>query len=213
MREEAYQELRRLILEGELVPGERLRDQEIAAWLAVSRTPVREALTRLADEALVEMAPNRYTRVRPIDPSDAEGYAIAAALHGLATRQAASVGTFAPVARGRLADAAERYAWARLREDANDLIAADDDLHAIVVELAGNAVLGAQLDRLVPRLRRLEAALGTALATNRPDEHDTLLNALEQGDGIGAARLVEAEWLALGEMVRRELRLVGRAAP
>jgi DNA-binding GntR family transcriptional regulator len=211
MRDEAYRVLRRLILEGQLQPGERLRDQAIAAWLSVSRTPVREALTRLADEALVEMAPNRYTRVRPIDPRDADGYPVVAALNGLAALRVAS-GPISDDVRGRLSDAVERYAWAKLREDAADLVTADDELHATVIEAAGNQVLAQEADRLVPRLRRLEAAVGPALAVGRPDRHASLMDALEQGDGQAAAAAVEEEWTALGELVRGELRLGGRAA-
>jgi DNA-binding GntR family transcriptional regulator len=57
------------ILDGRLAPGERLRDQELAEWLGVSRTPVREALQRLARTGLVEVSPNRYTRVSIPDPA------------------------------------------------------------------------------------------------------------------------------------------------
>ena len=71
MREEAYRELRRLIVDGQLEPGEKVRDREIAGWLGVSRMPVREAITRLADEGLVEMAANRFTRVRPLSAQEA----------------------------------------------------------------------------------------------------------------------------------------------
>jgi DNA-binding GntR family transcriptional regulator len=51
------------IQDGTLEPGERLNDEQLTAWLGVSRTPVREAIARLESEGLVEMAANRYTRV------------------------------------------------------------------------------------------------------------------------------------------------------
>lgn len=51
------------ILDGTLVSGERLHDEELIAWLGVSRTPIRSALERLAEVGLVEMEPNRFTRV------------------------------------------------------------------------------------------------------------------------------------------------------
>lgn len=60
---EVYARLGEAILDGRLAPGQRLRDQELAEWLGVSRTPVREALQRLARTGLVEVSPNRYTRV------------------------------------------------------------------------------------------------------------------------------------------------------
>lgn len=61
--DEVYALLGEAILDGRLRPGERLRDQELAERLGVSRTPVREALQRLERAGLVEVSPNRYTRV------------------------------------------------------------------------------------------------------------------------------------------------------
>lgn len=61
--DEVYALLGEAILDGSLAAGERLRDQELAERFGVSRTPVREALQRLARAGLVEVAPNRYTRV------------------------------------------------------------------------------------------------------------------------------------------------------
>jgi DNA-binding GntR family transcriptional regulator len=58
-----YARIGEAILDGTLQPGEHLRDHELAARLGVSRTPVREALQRLERSGLVEVAPNRYTRV------------------------------------------------------------------------------------------------------------------------------------------------------
>ncbi|MGO4594816.1 GntR family transcriptional regulator [Leifsonia sp. 2TAF2] len=67
LRDVVYNRLYDGILDGTLEPGETLLDEKLTAWLGVSRTPIREALMKLADIGLVEMAPNRYTRVAPID--------------------------------------------------------------------------------------------------------------------------------------------------
>lgn len=67
-REEAEQRLRDAIVRGELAPGERLTEDELAAWLGISRTPVREALSRLASTGLVSIDANRGARVAPLDP-------------------------------------------------------------------------------------------------------------------------------------------------
>ena len=67
MSDEAYVRLQDAIISGELRPGERLRDYELAERLGTSKTPIRHALDRLADHGLVEMQRNRYTRVAPID--------------------------------------------------------------------------------------------------------------------------------------------------
>jgi DNA-binding GntR family transcriptional regulator len=65
--------LRELILDGDLRPGTRLGEVELADRLGVSRTPVREALSRLAAEGLVEVAPNRGARVATWTVAELEG--------------------------------------------------------------------------------------------------------------------------------------------
>ncbi|UBQ02568.1 GntR family transcriptional regulator [Curtobacterium sp. TXMA1] len=89
LRDVVYQQLRTAILKGTLEPGERLNDDELTAWLGVSRTPVREAIARLASEGLVEMAANRYTRVSSLSGlAHAEAAALLAALQQLALAHA-----------------------------------------------------------------------------------------------------------------------------
>ena len=58
LRESVHDRLRDAIVDGTLAPGEVVRDTELAAWLGVSRTPVREALLRLGESGLVRAAPN-----------------------------------------------------------------------------------------------------------------------------------------------------------
>jgi len=85
LRDQAYVRLRDAILDGTLEPGEQLKDAEIAEWLGLSRTPIREALARLEEYGLVETAPNRYTRVTPLSAGDArDAFSVVAALHSLA---------------------------------------------------------------------------------------------------------------------------------
>lgn len=67
MSEHVYRRLRDAIVDGELRPGERLRDAELAEDLGTSKTPVRHALARLAEQGLVEIQRNRATRVAPLD--------------------------------------------------------------------------------------------------------------------------------------------------
>ncbi|ROR36419.1 GntR family transcriptional regulator [Curtobacterium flaccumfaciens] len=70
IRDEVQDKIRNAILEGTLVPGERLHDEDLIGWLGVSRTPIREAISALANEGLIEMAPNRYTRVAQPNPAE-----------------------------------------------------------------------------------------------------------------------------------------------
>jgi DNA-binding GntR family transcriptional regulator len=62
-RDRAYEAIKDAILQGVLVPGERLDDAELQRWLGMSKTPIRQALTALTREGLVETAAQSYTRV------------------------------------------------------------------------------------------------------------------------------------------------------
>ena len=68
IRDEVFLRLLDAIVDGDLLPGEQLYDAEIERWVGVSRTPVREALNQLAAMGLVEILPQRRTRVTPIEP-------------------------------------------------------------------------------------------------------------------------------------------------
>jgi DNA-binding GntR family transcriptional regulator len=84
----ALRVLRDAVLDGVLLPGERLHDGDLVAWLGVSRTPIRSALDRLQTSGLIELAANRWTRVRAPDAAWlADSASIVAALH-----RAAAVG-------------------------------------------------------------------------------------------------------------------------
>ena len=67
LRDEVYTQIRTAIVEGQLAPGVRLRDKDLAENLGVSRMPVREAIRRLQDEGLVVAEASRWTKVAPID--------------------------------------------------------------------------------------------------------------------------------------------------
>ena len=70
LRDTVREQLKQAIMEGTLEPGETLHDKELQEWLGVSRTPVRDALNELTRMGLVEMEPNRFTRVA--NPTDEE---------------------------------------------------------------------------------------------------------------------------------------------
>lgn len=69
LRERVHGQLLTAILDGTLPPGHRLRDSDLIAWLGTSRAPIREALAQLADVGVVEMSPNRFTKVAVITPT------------------------------------------------------------------------------------------------------------------------------------------------
>ena len=90
LRDDVFTRLRDAIVDGTLAPGEQLRDQELAQWLGVSRTPVREALLRIGEAGLVVARPGRSTVVSEVE-ADAvrDARDVVAAMHQLAVREAA----------------------------------------------------------------------------------------------------------------------------
>jgi DNA-binding GntR family transcriptional regulator len=97
---QAYQELKRIILEGQVAPGRKLNEGELAKALGISRTPVREAINRLEKEGLVEIFPQRGAFVIQITERDVyELFLIRENLEGLAARLAAERTTAAGLAR------------------------------------------------------------------------------------------------------------------
>jgi DNA-binding GntR family transcriptional regulator len=83
--------IRQAIIDGRLPPGRRLKEEELARELGISRTPVREALLMLHAEGLVDVAPNRGAAVRSHSVEDLDDlYQLRAVLEGYSTRRAAT---------------------------------------------------------------------------------------------------------------------------
>ncbi|MGC9668738.1 GntR family transcriptional regulator [Planosporangium sp. 12N6] len=201
LRDEAYDVLLAAIVNGDLQPGQVVRDGELAAAVGLSRTPVREALARLADEGLVESKPNAYTRVTPLNQRDCEeAFVMLRALHVLAVTTAVARMTPADVARMRTSNAA--FAAALDAGDVEAALAADDDVHGVYLDAADNRTLTATLDRLTPRIRRLERLRFASLPGRESvDVHEQLAQACADGDQDRAARLVHANWASLERLI------------
>lgn len=201
LRDEAYDVLLAAIVSGELEPGQVIRDAELAAQVGLSRTPIREALARLADDGLVESKPNAYTRVAPLDRQDCqEAFVLLRALHVLAVTEGVPRMTPDDVARMRSANAL--FAAALNAADIDAALAADDDVHAVIIDVAGNRTLAATLDRLTPRIRRLERLRFASLpGRDSVDVHEQIADACDRRDVERAAQLVHDNWDSLGRLI------------
>jgi DNA-binding GntR family transcriptional regulator len=194
-REEAYDKLRDWIIDGTLRPGEVLRDQEIAASLGVSRTPVREALRRLADENLVETSLNRWTRVAPVDLTGAaETYAVIEALEVLALELALPKIKPADVREMTEANRAMRDAVGR--QEPMEAVTADEAFHEVLIRRAGNGVLSVLLKQLKTKLRRIEVAYFDAAAPAHVSfrEHAAVVAALKNRSLPEALAALRRNW-------------------
>ena len=180
--DQVYAAIRERILSGALARGARVHQEDVAAELGVSRTPVREALRRLAAEGLIEMRTNRGARVADLEPSDMrEPYEARLVVEPGAARLAAQRGV-SPQVRMRQALEVQRAAI----PDVALSFAANRDFHIALVEAAGNAFLLQFVEHLW--VARIGAAIYEHQAETPErmlldaDEHEQILTAIEAGD-------------------------------
>jgi DNA-binding GntR family transcriptional regulator len=205
LRDTAYTAVRDAIVDGTLGPGELLHDGELCGWLGLSRTPVRNALERLCDEGLVEMAPQRYTRVACLGARDArDAFPLLGAVHALATELAVPRLTADDVAALRAAN--EAFVRALRTRDATAAFAADDRFHGVFVAASGNRDVARVVDRLAARLHRLERLPTGALPGRRSvAQHEAIVARAANRDAGGAASATRENWMTLGALIERAL--------
>jgi DNA-binding GntR family transcriptional regulator len=201
LRDDVYLRVRDAIVDGTLAPGEQLRDQELATWLGVSRTPVREALLRLQQAGLVASLPGRSTLVAALDTRAArDAQAVVASMHELAVRVA--VGRLTPEDLAAMRDANARFAAALEARDPDAALAADDELHGIPVAAAANAALAAVLDQFTPVLRRVERLrFGSLSGRSSVALHARLIDLCEAGERDAAAEVSHQTWQTLAPLL------------
>jgi DNA-binding GntR family transcriptional regulator len=201
LRDTVHDRVRDAIVDGTLAPGEVVRDTELAAWLGVSRTPVREALLRLGEAGLVRAAPGRSTVVAEIDLAEVrDAHAVVAQMHRLAVAE--SVARLTPADLGRMREANERFRAAIAAHDTDTALAADDDFHAVAVQASGNRALATVLDQFTPVVRRLERQRFASHAG--PESallHDELVRACAAGDVDAAAEVAHRTWQNLADLI------------
>ncbi|WP_370000880.1 GntR family transcriptional regulator [Paenibacillus sp. RC84] len=198
-REEIYEALRQAIVSLELEPGAKLSDQELAEQFGVSRTPVREALKRLEDDGLVEAVPGSATRVTPLKPKEGRhAFTVVAALHALAARLA--VPYLGPEEYEALEQSNKALEQALGRNDVPAAIEADNAFHAVFLQAAGNPEILSALKGILPKVQRLEISrFASVHGLQSVEQHRRIADACRKRDAADAARLVEENWLTLGE--------------
>lgn len=195
MREAVYNTLLKWIMEGELRPGEKLLDKDLAARLGVSRTPVREALRRLEDKELVESSANRWTRVAKVSIEDPlKIYPIIWTLEELAVSQVIDLLDNQDFQEMEAVNALLAKAVAD-----NDPIKAswaDVEFHQIFIEKTKNCHLIHILQDLKIKFRRVEVTYfgGCTCADNSFEEHVLILQALRNRDLKRSQTLIRQNW-------------------
>jgi DNA-binding GntR family transcriptional regulator len=197
-RRSAAERLRQAILAGDMAPGQRLVEEELAGLLAVTRASLRAALFDLTAEGLVERIPNRGARVRVVTLDEAIAITeCRMALEGLCAAKAAELVT-APQA-ARLRQLGEEMERSIADGEPLKYSALNHDLHRLIREISGQTVAADMLERLNGQLVRHQFQL--SLRPGRPQaslpEHLAMISA------IAGRRPAEAE-----EATRRHLRSV-----
>jgi len=196
LRDDVYRRLRDAIVDGTFAPGEQLKDGELADWLGVSRTPVREALLRLGASGLVVALPGRSTTVSTIDARAVrDARDVIAAMHELAVRE--MTGRLTADDMERMRGANERFGAAVAAGDIDAALDADDELHRIPVAALGNRALEAVLDQFGPLVRRAERLRFSDAGHASVERHERLIALLASGDAEGAASVAFDIWHSL----------------
>jgi DNA-binding GntR family transcriptional regulator len=204
LAERAYVAIRRLIVTLDLEPGAVINERELVERLAIGRTPVREALRRLAQEGLVEVYPRRGMFVTDVDVRRlAQLSEVRAVLEPEAARLAAERLTEA--GRAELDELVHELDADELDEQA--LMALDERIHRAVYRWARNDLLEATLEQYyVLALRIWTIALDRRHELHDAvQEHRTLLEAIRDGDGERAAATMRAHVEDFEQAMRRML--------
>jgi DNA-binding GntR family transcriptional regulator len=185
--------LREAILDGVMQPSAWLREDELAAAFKVSRTPVREALRRLADEGLAVKTANHGTVVAPLSLEDILAlYVVRENLEGLTARLAASRPNQEVI--GQLRAIGKQMQAAADAGDQARLSKINRDWHRALREGAGNTYLDRFLGQVEHAVRRLPKT--TLAHPGRIDEviaeHEQMVVAIEASDAETAERLARA---------------------
>jgi DNA-binding GntR family transcriptional regulator len=202
IRDEVFLRLLDAIVGGDLLPGEQLVDSEIEKWIGVSRTPVREALNQLAMMGLVEILPQKQTRVTPVDPDRLQGL-----IETLAT-------LFRSVVRDTTPLLTESDI-ASLSVTLEELSNADDATAILRDQIVSDAVMNLYLRRLdnktiarlatrhVPEVRRaLNVAPNTVAFEAALPHLEKMISASIENDARGASEAVAAFWTeGIGKLV------------
>ena len=196
--------IREMILHGELAPGERVREVELASRLGVSRTPVRESLPILAQEGVLTQLDTRGFVVRRFTPQEImDAIDVRGVLEGLAARMLAEQGPPRRLIQSLhecLQEGDQIFAKRHLVEsDEARYGEMNKQFHLLIVQGAGSKVISEAIERN----GRIPFAAAHAIAFDRVDlpgmydmlsfahrQHHSIVQALENGEGVRIAALM-----------------------
>lgn len=205
LREQVYETLEELIIDGTLPPGQRLLESELATQLNVSRNPVREALTLLAHSGWVDLRPRQGAVVHQPTAKEVEDFfRVRTVLEEESARLAARKAKGDDI--GGLRALIERGVAAVEAGDEASTVAANAEFHARVSAIADNEVLDEVLGLMKKRLRWYFAPVARQRGHASWDEHAELVDALQRRDENWAATVMRAHSEATASLYRENFR-------
>ena len=192
----AYAIIRQSILSGRFDSGERLKEAELTALCNVSRTPVREALRRLANEGLVVVTPNAGAEVSSVSPAELEEiYVLRGMIESHAASRAASRITAASIGRLKvLAGIMELAVKNGFDSIDRDFSTANAEFHHIILDAATSPRLSSMASLVIeiPLTLRTLALYSKQDRMRSLQHHRELIEALEVRDGVWAASVMKS---------------------
>lgn len=201
--ERAYREIKRRILDYDLTPGTAVLEGELALLLGMSRTPIREAMVRLADEGMVEIRPRHGMRVLPISADDMnEIYEVLTALESKAAELLADRGLHEKQL-AELHKAVRDMDVALARDDLRAWADADERFHKLLVDNAPNARLRSLVHQFWDQAHRARVATLhlRPKPVNSNKDHLALVAAIESRNGKRAFEIHRAHRVRNGAIL------------
>jgi DNA-binding GntR family transcriptional regulator len=192
LHQEAASRLRQRLIQGQIPPGAKLNERELAQDLAVSRTPLREAIRMLAAEGLVELLPNRGAVALQLSPQDvADTFDVIGGLEGQAGALAAERITDAELTEIRALHLEMRAA--HTRRDLPGYYRLNAEIHARINAAARNPVLTRTWQTINARLQalRFRSNFDETKWARALDEHERMVELLAARDGAALRALLE----------------------
>ena len=194
-RERVFKALQEWIIDGTLLPEERLNDAELAKYFSVSRTPVREALQMLVEQKLVTMVPSSGTFVAPIDLHD---MAHVYELLGILQADAIDLGlkNITEDDLARLREINQEFYHCAERGEARNALHADWAFHNRIAELSGNPYLVSYTEQLMVQAHRNEIRFFETHAHFKQSytSHEQIIASLADRDAERAKQIIRDNW-------------------
>ena len=206
LREQIVSSLRESIVRGDLNPGQKITEPELADKLGISRTPIREAFRQLESEGLLTVMPRRGAVVSSVTRKEIEDfYELKSLLEGYASRKAAAKITEKDIARlNRINDQLEALAR---KGDVEAFFKKNSEFHYAFISLCGNEKLLDIWNSLVRRFVRfrIQALAVPGRLMNSVDYHRKIIDALSRRDGPLSEEMVYRHSIISGEDIAEEV--------